>query len=153
MILARSSVTNETTRTAANPHLARWNKNPFHDYLGLTVEEAVAGTSRLALRPTARTPQGVHGSVHGGVVATMVDMAAIVAITTIIQPGEVMGGTAELNVSYLRPALAPVVYADGRVIGRTAEGIITCVVDLSDGAGRQFAAGRVQYLLRGPGDA
>ena len=148
---ARRRVTNEAT-TPPNAHQVRWNDNPFHQYLGLAVERASEGASRLALTRTERTPSGVHGSVHGGVVATMIDMAAIVAITTIIRPDETMGGTAELNVSYLRPALAPVVYADGRVLGRTDEGIITVSVAVSDGQGRLFAAGRVQYLLRGTRD-
>jgi uncharacterized protein (TIGR00369 family) len=58
-----------------------------------------------------------------------------------------MAGTAELNVSYLRPAFGPLIVAEGVVLkkGRTLAAVD---VSISDGAGRLYAKGRCQYALR-----
>jgi acyl-CoA thioesterase len=125
----------------------RFAANPFHRYLGLEIEEQRDGYSRLVLTPSERTLGGVGGSVHGGILATLVDIAAINAVASATGPDEQMNGTAELNISYLRPALGSIVVAEGRLLkkGRTLA-VVDC--DISDGKGRLFAKGRVQYALK-----
>jgi len=90
---------------------------------------------------------GVAGSVHGGVLSALVDIVTLSAIASVVQPGEQMAGTAELNISYLRPALGDAVIAEARVLkkGRT---LAVVDVDLSGGDGRLVAKGRVSYALR-----
>ena len=70
------------TDAKANPQdfINDFNSNPFHRYLGLTVAEQRKDFGRLRLRRTESTPTGIGGSVNGGVIATMIDMATIVAV-------------------------------------------------------------------------
>jgi acyl-CoA thioesterase len=126
----------------------RWQADPFHRYLGVSLDEQRDGRSRLSLRMTAATPRGVAGSLNGGVTATLIDLACIAAVASLIdRETEEMAGTAELNVSYLRPAFGPVIVAEGVVLkkGRTLAAVD---VSISDGAGRLYAKGRCQYALR-----
>jgi uncharacterized protein (TIGR00369 family) len=125
----------------------RWDERGLHDYLGIRVVEQRDGYSRLTMRTSERTRGGVGGSVHGGILATLVDVATLVSVASAVGPDQQMNGTAELNISYLRPALGEVVVTEGRVLklGRT---LAVVDVDISDGKGRLFAKGRVQYSLR-----
>jgi len=125
----------------------RFREQPFHQFMDLDIEDQRQGYARIVMKTSERTKGGVGESVHGGMLATLVDIACINAVASAIGPDDVMNGTAELNISYLRPALGPVVVAEGRVLkkGRT---LAVVDVDVSDGKGRLFAKGRVQYSLR-----
>ena len=139
--LSLASGVDEAART-------RWQADPFHRYLGVTLEEQRDGHSRLALRITPSTPRGVAGSLNGGITATLIDLACISAVASLVnRRTEEMAGTAELNVSYLRPAMGPLIVAEGVVLkkGRTLAAVD---VSISDGAGRLYAKGRCQYALR-----
>jgi uncharacterized protein (TIGR00369 family) len=125
----------------------RWAEDPLFTYLGLEIEADAGGYSRIALRPGDRTRGGVGGSVHGGILATMVDIACMLSVASAIGPDQAMSGTAELNISYLRPALGPRVVAEGRIL-KKGRSLAVVDVDCSDGNGRLFAKGRVQYALR-----
>jgi uncharacterized protein (TIGR00369 family) len=123
------------------------SENPYHTLLGVEIAERGDGTARIRLPVSPRVQGGAGGAVHGGVISALVDIAALHAISSVVQPGETMAGTAELNVSYLRPAFSEVVYAVGRVLkkGRT---LAVAEVDIMDGTERLLATGRVAYSLR-----
>jgi uncharacterized protein (TIGR00369 family) len=76
--------------------------SPFHSGFGIQVEEARRGEVRLGweARDEHRNLQGL---VHGGVLATLVDMAMGLAVRSVV--GEARRHvTIELTVHYLRPA-------------------------------------------------
>ena len=126
--------------------------NPYHALIGVEMVERGEGYARCRLPVAEKVRGGVAGSVHGGVISALVDIASIQAISTLVRPDERMAGTAELNVSYLRPALGEVVFAAARVLkkGRT---LAVTDVDITDPNGRLLAKGRVAYALRqGLGD-
>lgn len=126
--------------------------NPYHALIGVEMVERGEGYARCRLPVAEKVRGGVAGSVHGGVISALVDIASIQAISTLVRPDEQMAGTAELNVSYLRPALGEVVFAAARVLkkGRT---LAVTDVDITDPNGRLLAKGRVAYALRqGLGD-
>jgi len=125
----------------------RWRAEPFHAYLGLEIEAQSHGYSRIVMQTSERTLGGVGGSVHGGILASLVDIACIGAVRSTIGPDEAMAGTAELNISYLRPALGAVVVTEGRVL-KKGRSLAVIDVDCSDGKGRLFAKGRVVYAIR-----
>ncbi len=125
----------------------RWREQPFHAFMDLDIEAQPAGQSRITMKTSNRTLGGVGGSVHGGIVATLIDIACIQAVASLVGPDEVMAGTAELNVSYLRPALGDVVVTEGRVL-KKGRSLAVVDVDCSDGKGRLFAKGRAQYAIR-----
>ena len=73
----------------------------FKDVLGVQVEEAEDGRSRLTLEAS---PDHLNegGTVHGGVLASLVDMAMGEAVRSSIGDGSVPA-TSQLTVTYLRP--------------------------------------------------
>lgn len=123
---------------------------PFHQYLGLTLQERRDGYARLRLTVTENTPTGVGGSVNGGVIATLIDMVTIPAVFTGMREGVQPAGTADLQVSYLRQAHGAWLDAEATVLKRGRQ---LCVVDVavSNDSGRLCAKGRVLYALRWTG--
>ncbi|MGI8549731.1 MAG: PaaI family thioesterase [Dehalococcoidia bacterium] len=126
---------------------ARWDNLSLHRHLGITLEALAAGYARFRLTTSDRNMGGVHGSVHGGILAFLIDVATLAAVSTLVGPGERMAGTAELNVSYLRPALGPSVFAEARVL-RKGQVLAVVDVDISNHDGKLLAKGRVGYAVR-----
>ncbi len=124
-----------------------FDEQAFNKLLGITLLERRTGFGRICLTRTPQTPTGVGGSVHGGVLAAMVDIVMLVAIMTELRPGEQPAGTADLSISYLRPALGEHVYADATVVkhGRQLAMIEVSIVDDKD---RLCAKGRTLYAFR-----
>ena len=121
--------------------------NPFLDHIGVLLEARGPGYARYRIPVVEEVCGGVAGSLHGGAVCTLVDIAAIGAVATMLRPDERMAGTAEINVSFLRPAIGETVYAEARLLkkGRT---LAVCDVDVTNDAGKLVAKGRVNYALR-----
>jgi uncharacterized protein (TIGR00369 family) len=133
---------------AADPDY--WNNfdaNPWHQYLGLRLLERRLNYGRIELHKTATTPGGIGGSVHGGVLATMIDVVTIVAIFAELREDEQPAGTADLNISYLRQAHGERIICEGQVIKRGRQ---LAVIDASitDMQGRLCCRGRVLYAFR-----
>jgi uncharacterized protein (TIGR00369 family) len=127
--------------------LARFDDIPFHRYLGLKLVARSDGRATLRLTRTADTPTGVGGSVNGGVIATMVDMAAIPAVFTGLPANSVPAGTADLQVTYLRQAQGAWIEAEAVVIKRGRQ-LCTVEVSVTNDSGDLCARGRVLYALR-----
>lgn len=125
----------------------RFDQVPFHEYLGIRLEERRDGYARLSLAISERTPTGIGGSVNGGVIATLVDLAVIPAVFTGMPEGSTPAGTADLQVTYLRQAHGAWIEAEAEVIKRGRQ---LCAVEVSvtNDAGELCARGRVLYALR-----
>ncbi len=122
--------------------------NPFNDFLGIEIVEAVAGECmmRLALRPEHMNPNDVA---HGGVVSTLIDAATGTAVRTLLlerSESERVHVTVDLHVTYLAPAFGKELVAKARVMrgGRTA---VFSEAEVRDDTGRVVARGTVTYLL------
>lgn len=138
------------TQRPAEPHaefFAGFDDLPFHRYLGLRLLERRAGFARLRLDIGEHTPTGVGGSVNGGVIATLIDMAVLPAVFTGMREGSVPAGTADLQVTYLRQAHGAWLDAEASVIKRGRQ---LCAVEVSvtSDDGVLCARGRVLYALR-----
>ena len=129
---------------------ANFDANPYHQYLGVTVVEQKPGYGKIVLKKGETTPGGIGGSVHGGVLAAMVDIVMLVAIFAEMREGEVPAGTAELSGTYLRQAHGENIYAEGRVIKRGRQ-LSLVEVDITDDEGRLCARGRTLYAFRAGG--
>lgn len=90
--------------------------NPYHALIGVELVERGDGRARCRLPVTEKVRGGVAGSVHGSVISALVDIVTLAAISSMAVAGEQMAGTAELNVSYLRPALGDAIFATARVL-------------------------------------
>jgi len=125
-----------------------FDAQPLQKMLGITLVERRPGFGRICLARTEATPQGIGGSVHGGVLAAMVDIAMLVAVFSQLRAGQQPAGTADLNISYLRPARGRQIFADATVIkhGRQLAVIEVSIVDEEN---RLCAKGRTLYAFRG----
>lgn len=126
---------------------AQFDANPYHQQLGVTVIEQRPGFGRIRLLKDENTPGGIGGSVHGGVLAAMVDIAMLVAIFAEMREGEVPAGTAELSITYLRQAHGDEIFADANVVKRGRQ-LSLVEVDITDSEGRLCARGRTLYAFR-----
>jgi len=142
-------MTDETGGTAFPPahFFERFDESPFHRYLGLHLMEHRDGHARLRLTITDQTPTGVGGSVNGGVIATLIDLAALPAVFTGMREGSRPAGTADLQVTYLRQAHGAWIDGEATVIKRGRQ---LCAVEVSvtNDAGQLCARGRVLYAVR-----
>jgi uncharacterized protein (TIGR00369 family) len=125
----------------------RFDENPFHQFIGLSVADIADDYACLRLTVTETTPTGIGGSVNGGVLATMVDMAAVAAVFSKALPGSVPAGTADLSITYLRQAHGQWLEAKARVIKRGRQ-LSTVAIDIENDEGRLCSTGQVLYAMR-----
>ena len=121
--------------------------NPFHQLLGVELDECAPGYARVRMPVDERLRGGVGGSVHGGVISALADIACLGAMQGVFTDRERPAGTAELSLSYLRPALGAYVIAEARVL-KKGRMLAVLDVDIKDPADRLVAKARVSYALR-----
>ena len=121
--------------------------SPFGRFLGLRVTAADPDTQRivmvLSMRPELERSPG-SGQYHGGVIASLIDIAGDFALILSIGAGV---PTINFRVDYLRPAYDTGLAATATVrrAGRTV-GVVD--IDVHDDAGRLVAIGRGCYGMR-----
>lgn len=127
--------------------MAGFDDNAFHRYLGMKLIEAKPDFARLRLTISEDTPTGIGGSVNGGVIATLIDVAVIPAVFAGMREGSAPAGTADLQVTYLRQAHGAWIDAEATVIKRGRQ-LCTVEVSVINDAAELCARGRVLYALR-----
>lgn len=134
-------------REGFREYKSTFDANPYHQSLGITVVDQQPGYGKIVLRNDENTPGGIGGSVHGGVLAAMVDIVMLVAIFAEMREGEQPAGTAELSITYLRQSHGEHIYAEANVIKRGRQ-LSAVEVDITDDQGRLCARGRTLYAFR-----
>ena len=132
---------------APPPWRAAMDAFPFHQYLGIEVEEAGPGHARIALNTGPNVDGGIKGSVHGGILASLVDIAMLEAVFPTFEEGEEPGGTIDLGITYLRPATGTRITVEADVVRRGRE-IVNTEVSIRDDTERLCARGRVLYKIK-----
>ena len=135
------------TPAKTNNFFETFDDNPFHQYLGLTLVRAEVDFVQLRLQKTSTTPWGIGGSVNGGVLATMIDMAGVAAVFTQEPRGSEPAGTADLSVTYLRQAQGRWLDAEARVVKRGRQ-LCTIDVRILNDEQTLCVIGRVLYALK-----
>lgn len=102
--------------------------NPFLDFLGVDEPTVEDGRARLHLEATDQH-LNPSGSVHGGVLATLVDAAMGVAVRSEVGDGEVPA-TSQLTVTYLRPGKPGRLEATAEV-GKQGEHLTVCEAEVT----------------------
>lgn len=120
---------------------------PLHRAMGLTLDQLRPGFAKVTMRTSEFTTGGIGGSVHGGLLAALVDIAMLRAVITLLEANERPAGTADLNITYLRPAASPVITAEATVL-RKGRHLAVTEVSILDAAGTLCAKGRTLYALR-----
>ena len=87
------------------------------------------------------------GSVHGGLLAFLVDAATLEALFPMFGPNDRPAGTADLNITYLRPALGAEIVAEATVL-RKGRQLAVAEVEIKGAEGMLCAKGRAIYALR-----
>jgi uncharacterized protein (TIGR00369 family) len=125
----------------------RFDENPYHRFMGLTVVAIADDYAHLKSTISDSTPTGIGGSVNGGILASMVDMAAVAAVFSKAMPGSEPAGTADLSITYLRQAHGRWLDAKARVVKRGRQ-LSTVAIEIFTDEGRLCSSGRVLYAMR-----
>ncbi len=125
----------------------RFNALPLYRQLGLTLDEARPGFARVSMATSPLTMGGIGGSVHGGLLAALVDIVMLEAMFPSFAETDQPAGTADLNITYLRPALGSKVVAEATVL-RKGKTLAVTEVAIFDGEGNLCAKGRTIYVIR-----
>jgi uncharacterized protein (TIGR00369 family) len=118
--------------------LPRWIAlAPFEEYLGMRIEEAVAGRAVLSMPFRVKLAQGV-GLMHGGAVTALADTAVAIAIKTLLPEGSHFA-TVEIGLKFHAPVRGGIVKAVATVAERD-ERTIKGEAEVFDEAGVRVAS-------------
>lgn len=125
-------------------------KTGILSWLGITIESEEEGHVVLRLPHRDELTNHQSDTIHGGIVATLIDNAGGTAVRSVLaSPGTTQYATTELNVSYLRPATGDL-RADATV-RRNGSSIAVIQIDvdshLPSGEWATVAVGRVSYYV------
>ena len=117
---------------------------------GARLIEIERGRTVFEMAITADTAGGANGGVHGGILASLADIGVVAAVLSTCRQGEQMRGTAELNISYLRPAVGRRIRVESLVI-KKGRSLAVGDVELSNDRGALIAKARVTYAIGAAG--
>ncbi|MDH4112580.1 MAG: PaaI family thioesterase [Actinomycetota bacterium] len=122
--------------------------SPFHASMGISVEAVEKGEVELRLE-TRPDHANLQGTVHGGVLATLLDTAAGLAVRSAIAPGS-RHVSVNLDVQYLAPAEGTVVlFATGRIV-RMGRRLAFAEAEARDADGVVLAKAQVTVAVSTP---
>jgi len=120
---------------------------PFHQWLGLTVVEVTDNGIEIRAKWRAEwVVNSERGYTHGGIIATLIDLAADWAMVR--QTGRGVP-TIDLRIDYHRPTIRSDLVAHGKVI-RGGTQFSTAEARVFDLDGHLIASGRGTYLTAPP---
>jgi len=119
--------------------------NPYWEHIGLKEVELADGHAVLEL-PVIHEITQSRKTVHGGVIASLVDASVGAALRSKVEKG--MGGlTVEMKVNYLRPAVGEKLIAKGRVV-KLGKSIVVGEAVIENDLGEEIAIGLATYMLK-----
>ncbi len=103
--------------------------SPYGKFLGIRLEEAAAGKARCSIR---LEPHHLNtgGRVHGGVLTSLADTAAGVAVRTIRPEGK-LSATTDLSIAFIRPPQGDSLEATAAVINAGKQ-LVRTEITISD---------------------
>lgn len=121
------------------------NGSPVYRHLRMRAAHAAEGVSRIELSIHADV-KNLYGTVHGGILAAVLDSSCGVAVASLLGPGETLV-TVDLHLHYVRPIRDGTVVGEGKVVHR---GRTTAVAEgtLRDGEGRLIAKGMATHFIQ-----
>jgi uncharacterized protein (TIGR00369 family) len=116
---------------------------PFHDYANMTIESGSPSTVTMPLTDAVR---GAFRPLHGGIAASLADVACATALAAELVSGMGIPVTTDLHVRYYgQPKEGPVT-AVGEVVHRGSR-MIGTECSITDGTGRLLARASVTFML------
>lgn len=120
-------------------------RSPFHQWLEMDVVAFDRASSRLRLGLDVRGDflrVAGGGGLHGGIIASLIDIAAAYAVERFVSPG---GATVTLSVDYLRPIFGERVEAEAAIV-RAGRSQVWSDVELFEGD-KLSAIGRARFAM------
>ncbi|MGH7820495.1 MAG: PaaI family thioesterase, partial [Candidatus Binatia bacterium] len=122
----------------------RFEGEPYCRELGVVVEAVEEGRARVRL-PYDDKNSNPGRALHGGVAASMIDIAgSLAACAGFDDAGAMETGALDVAVNYLAAAIGEEIFAEARVLRRGKE-ITYCDVDVSTAQGKAIAKGLVTH--------
>lgn len=119
---------------------------PFFADLGVVIERAADGICSCSM-PVTTHVINANGTLHGGIIFTLLDTGMGVAAFTTLEPGE-RTATIECSIRYLRSVASGRITAHCHVVHRT-NNIVSTHGEVFDGADELVAvAGGSYYISR-----
>jgi acyl-CoA thioesterase len=115
---------------------------PISSSLGLRLDSLGDGDATITM-PHRREYHGIFESLHGGLLITLADTTACVAILTKTGPDAVIT-TTDMNIRFLAPCLTDAT-AEARII-KFGRSLVPVNVMLRDAQGRDVAIAQVTYM-------
>jgi uncharacterized protein (TIGR00369 family) len=116
---------------------------PFHEYAGMTIEVGSPATVTVPLGDSIR---GAFNPLHGGIAASLADVACATALTSELGAGKGMPVTTDLHVRFYRQPKEGPVTARAEIVHRGSK-MIGTECSITDGLGRLLARASVTFLL------
>ncbi|TWH56214.1 acyl-CoA thioesterase [Desulfitobacterium sp. LBE] len=113
-------------------------------YLGMTIVTNEQGKKGVKITTTDKFKQA-HGSVHGGIIATVIDTAMGVAVNEAIGPDH-YAVTVELKVNYLLPVVDLDIYAYASLV-KEGKRLFMGTVNVYDEDGNLVAIGSATFSM------
>jgi len=118
----------------------RLKNNHFIKHMGLILQDVKQGEATMALSVRQHHLQQ-NGFTHGGVTATLCDVATGIAAYTVVAEGKNVV-TVDLKISYVNPSVSPNLIAVGRVV-KSGNFLVFCegeVMDLQEDGSHKLVA-------------
>lgn len=111
---------------------------------GFQLEHAEIGRAKLRMKVRPRHMQ-IHGVVHGGVLASLADTAAGLALYLGLPSGS-RAATVEMKMNFLEPVRGGTVFAEAQIL-RQGKYLAVIECDLSDEAGKMVAKALMTFSV------
>lgn len=118
-------------------------RSPFHALLGLKLDDLSAGSVRIVLpfRSDLLADDSSRPYIHGGVMATLLDVAGHYAVASIV--GRAVP-TIDMRVDFLRPGPAETLVATAHAI-KIGRSVAVADASIEDAYGNTIAIGRLLF--------
>ncbi|MEY2996050.1 MAG: hypothetical protein RLZ86_1608 [Actinomycetota bacterium] len=123
----------------------RWERVYFPQLLGIVVDDVRQDYCRMSMpfRPELEQPMGI---VHGGAIATLLDVVVVPAIGTGLE-ADVGYSTVDMHVQYLNALVGETAVAEGWVVKR-GRSLVFCDAEIVGAdSGKTIARASLTYFL------
>ncbi|MFM8484532.1 MAG: PaaI family thioesterase [Actinomycetota bacterium] len=126
-------------------NFGRWSRPYFPQVVGIEVLDVRLDYCRMRLpfRPELEQPMGI---VHGGAIATLIDVVVVPAIGSAYED-ETGFSTVDLQIQYLRPLVTESAIAEGIVVKRGRRIIFCSAEVIGETSGKLVARGALTYAV------
>jgi uncharacterized protein (TIGR00369 family) len=117
---------------------------PVWKHIGMEIKKSIPGYSEVELKITQQLLQ-IHGSVHGGIQATLIDAAVGTALTPMLEDHEA-ASTVELKTNFLRPGMGEKLICKGS-IKHKGRNLVLGEAEIINDMGKLIASGTATYMI------